>query len=1627
VSCITNHWRLASTVGSVVFLSIAVATTAATTAAAEGGYASRQHDSGRLENDSLTAAKGLNGDEPGTESFGGHANPASAVLQPEDLPAHQALQRADELHVLGELEAAASEYRQAIKLKSDLSPAWLNLGVTLARLDREDDAIDAYKMLEKLPNAPGVDAAGAYCNHGQLIQMRAGVDSVLIEEGISLFHRGLESLPDHAGCMYNMGLAIGKLGRYSEARNLFLQALAVNPSLGEAHLDLGNIAFRWDNLTEAISRYERAFESPDADERLRRVSSFMLGQVYNHGMGNRRKALEYYKLAYSVGSFYSEALCAILQALRSLCLWEGWEYLDARIAAVIAHEVSSGKAPASQNAYETRLTGELKSSQHLGLARLVSQEYDRVECLLLPDEIGELTFRRTNHQHNTNEDIDEQVTDFNGWLRAQGIETTTSKGLAPRRGGQATSYKDRATRGLVVVYWSYDYREHAMGHLTQRLFCSHQIHDRIFTVAASYGPNDGGLVRRSAEKCAGIFLDLFSAGHLDSAKAIAAERPQIFVDLAGHTTGSRLDIPALRPAPIVASYLGYPGTIGAEYTDYNIVDKTAAPPELANVGFSEKMVYLPHSYQANSYSMSHGFCPGGEGLRECQASARRGGGRLDDFLDAWGGEGPVLCNFNTIHKMEPESFTVFMNILKRLPGSVLLLLAPSRDPADGAAANLKAEAAAMGVHPDRILLDKMLTREEHIWRVSGSCDLFVDSFVYGAHTTAADALWAGLPLVTLRGYGVDDIPVGPMSSRVGASLLFALGLDELSFYSVKELEDAAVALVQSPGRLASLRKRLLSAAMNTPLFDTHIIARNLERAYEAMWEQRELGLPPAHIVVDPTQSALPPLKLGFDDRSAVVAPPRVRRAVTGVLSKGPQTAASGEAGDQSDAITAAEHMFARGVEAAAVWEETGTREGAEAALTATGRLLAGNPLSVDALHLQGVALHMLGRLTEAAVVMETAALLATSMKHRQPSLDTAMLWQNLDSTQHAKSEADGLPSVPKEASAPFRKALAVDPSQPTPLHIILKRHLSRKDRAACVADFWAYWAPMRGLGPRFHESSSGAAEGRDDQHGDFLPGVEGGSPPRFGDGWAWEVWRGGDAHAAAGIAEVAATCFVGLGRYEEAWRAWKLASDIKPANQAYPVQHALCLNEAGHQEEAHHEMERAIKALNHQWFTEEGGSKVPRVPRPRDSADGRPRPMVVAFYCSEYGNEWFPHWGPSSLDQGLGGSEEAVIYLSRELARLGFWVEVYADPIGGDVERDRGAGGEGDGVSGGVVWYPYKAYDVSRPPDIFVAWRYQASLHLAEGSGRRFLWLHDITAPLFLGVADKLDGVVCPSLFHISTIRPEAVRSLGRVASVPNGVDPSIFRDGVNSPDVFVYGSAPNRGLRAVLAMWPFIRSHVATATLEVYYGFSDTFLKWGQRNIENFGDWLAEMNHLLRQDGVLFRGMVDHRTLHDAFSRAGFVLYPTAFPETGCLSLIKAMAMGAIPITSRFPNSTLPELTGEWDMGPREALAGDLTMPEKDKPWLESWARAVVHASKMDQSERLKAQADARRQSERPGDHDGDLLPRDIGVEGVQRGLVGGVQDRRRAMKEAVRERYALGATARLWAEEMTREKRAR
>ncbi|CAM9627826.1 unnamed protein product, partial [Choristocarpus tenellus] len=352
---------------------------------------------------------------------------------------------------------------------------------------------------------------------------------------------------------------------------------------------------------------------------------------------------------------------------------------------------------------------------------------------------------------------------------------------------------------------------------------------------------------------------------------------------------------------------------------------------------------------------------------------------------------------------------------------------------------------------------------------------------------------------------------------------------------------------------------------------------------------------------------------------------------------------------------------------------------------------------------------------------------------------------------------------------------------------------------------------------------------------------------------------------------------------------------------------------------------------------------------------GHSPPIVVVIYCYEYGNQWFQNWGPSSVGKGLGGSEESVVFISRELAHLGYWVEVYADPSPGDTGLDLGwtynrAGGADS--RGGVVWYPYTAYDISQPADIFVAWsRYHISLALGQRSRRRFLWLQDNPGYSFPPILrTKLDGIFCLSKFHAGMLS-EPMQPMARV--IPNGIDPQYLTDGENRPDVFVYGSSPSRGLHTVLLTWPQIRAGVPTATLEVYYGFSDSFMVWGKANILHFDEWIIEMNTLLGQEGVIYKGMVDHHTLAEAYARAGFILYPTTFPETGCVTLMKAQAMGAIPITSRFPPSSLPELTNQWDMGPERGLPIDAKSPFDYPEWMKRWVDAVILASRTDSQER--------------------------------------------------------------------------
>jgi predicted O-linked N-acetylglucosamine transferase (SPINDLY family) len=306
----------------------------------------------------------------------------------------------------------------------------------------------------------------------------------------------------------------------------------------------------------------------------------------------------------------------------------------------------------------------------------------------------------------------------------------------------------------------------------------------------------------------------------DIAKMVREKEIDILIDLNGLTAGLRPGIFAMRPAPVQVNYLGYPSTMGASYMDYIIGDATVIPPELFDC-FTEKVVHLPNTFQVN------------DSKREISENIPS---RTDLGLPE---NGFVFCCFNNNFKITPDVFTIWMRLLAKTPGSVLWL----RQDAPQIQNNLMAEAQKHGVDSSRLVFaPRTPTLADHLARQKRA-DLFVDTFYYNAHTTASDALWAGLPIVTCLGE--------TYASRVAASVLNAVGLPELITRSHAEYEEIILQLVADSARLSDIRARLERNIKTYPLFDIGLFTRHLEDAYLQMWQRTQDGLLPDHIVVAP--------------------------------------------------------------------------------------------------------------------------------------------------------------------------------------------------------------------------------------------------------------------------------------------------------------------------------------------------------------------------------------------------------------------------------------------------------------------------------------------------------------------------------------------------------------------------------------------------------------------------------------------------------------------------------------------------------------------------------------------------------------------------------------------------------
>lgn len=365
-------------------------------------------------------------------------------------------------------------------------------------------------------------------------------------------------------------------------------------------------------------------------------------------------------------------------------------------------------------------------------------------------------------------------------------------------------------------YYSYDFYNHATAFLMAELFELHN-KEKFDITAFSFSPHTSDEMHKRLVNTFDNFIDVNAMTDSQIADLSRKMKIDIAIDLKGHTTNCRTGIFSYKAAPLQVNYLGYPGSMGADFIDYIIADRTLIPPENMPL-YSEKIVYLPNSYQVNDRKRKISdkiFSRSELGLPE---------------------QGFVFCCFNNNFKINPITFDSWARILHQVPASVLWLLEDNAI----AKSNLIKEAKSRGLSEDRLVFAGRLDLPDHLAR-HRVADLFIDTLPYNAHTTASDALWAGLPVLTLLGKS--------FAGRVASSLLNAIGMPELITNSQEEYEELAVVLANNPEKLKALKAKLWENRLITPLFNTSLFTKHIETAYEQMYARYQTDMPPEHLYI----------------------------------------------------------------------------------------------------------------------------------------------------------------------------------------------------------------------------------------------------------------------------------------------------------------------------------------------------------------------------------------------------------------------------------------------------------------------------------------------------------------------------------------------------------------------------------------------------------------------------------------------------------------------------------------------------------------------------------------------------------------------------------------------------------
>lgn len=604
------------------------------------------------------------------------------------------------------------------------------------------------------------------------------------QEAVELIARAIEINPGIPTSYSNIGAALEALGLLDEAVACYDKAISLNPDYAEAYYNRGNSLKLLRRLDEAVSSYERAIAlKPDYAEACNNRGNALIE------LKQPEAAVASFLQALATNPGYADAFNNLGNALKEL------KRLDDALACY-------SKALALRPDYEF-LAGTVLST------RMMLCDWQGFSESLAGLEAGIQESRKVVMPFPVLALVDSPALH----LQAARIYAATKH---PQGDSLGPMEKHGRAEKIRIGYFSADFHNHATAYLMAELFEAHD-RSRFEWIGFSFGPEKHDEMRQRVSSAFDRFIDVRNLSDREVAAEARALGIDIAVDLKGFTQDSRPGIFAEGCAPIQADYLGYPGTMGADYIDYVIADATVIPPE-RRTDYTEKVVYLPHCYQVND-------------------SRRRISERIYTRQEMGLPEsGFVFCCFNNNYKIVPSTFDGWMRILKAVEHSVLWLFEDNPT----AAANLRKEAEARGIDRARLVFAKRMPLDEHLAR-HRLADLFIDTLPYNAHTTASDALWAGLPVLTCAGTS--------FAARVAASLLKAVGLPELVAATQQEYERMAIELAADSARLSAIRQKLQGNRLKAPLFDARLFATHVEAAYQAMYDRYQAGLPPAHIEI----------------------------------------------------------------------------------------------------------------------------------------------------------------------------------------------------------------------------------------------------------------------------------------------------------------------------------------------------------------------------------------------------------------------------------------------------------------------------------------------------------------------------------------------------------------------------------------------------------------------------------------------------------------------------------------------------------------------------------------------------------------------------------------------------------